>query len=225
MFFRLFCAIAIQFPVLAQSLSLNPNQSTFSVVTNRSGIAAKLAHHHLIVATNPQVSFTGTLDNLASLEMTFEVDAKSLEVDSASQQKAHQERLMQLGALPSPFSEVGESDKEKIKSNMLAKGQLAADSFPKIEARLFRVQAKPQTIGGVKFTHAGDLSVTIRGKTVNKLTPLILDIQEKSVNVESMIGFKFSEFEIEPFSALLGAIKNADQFYIYVNSNILIKKG
>ena len=60
------------------------------------------------------------------------------------------------------------------------------------------------------------LAFTVHGKTVKRECPANIVVEENGLKVDAVGAFKFSEFGIKPYSAMAGAVKNADEFHLFV---------
>jgi polyisoprenoid-binding protein YceI len=98
---------------------------------------------------------------------------------------------------------------------MLGASQLDAAHFPEVKAELVSLQRKESS--GKDGPWNTKLRVTIHGKTVERTLPVTWSESSGAVKAELIGAFKFSEFGIEPYSAMLGAIRNDDLFHIYAS--------
>ncbi len=193
---------------------VNKDATILAVVTHKAGLASGLAHNHLIVASDFEPEISVEEDDLSQLSFRVRFDVADLVVDRPDLQQRWQARLHELGALAADetFSEVSESDRNKITESMLGKKQLEKDKFPTIEA----------SVSGLK-KHTNDeswtasLEITIHGvKKVRQISASI-NIVDGILHIESLTPFKFTDFGIKPYSAAFGAVKNQDKFHLYVS--------
>ncbi len=191
-------------------------ESVFAVVTQKEGFAARLAHNHLVVARD----YTAFLDLDPSrpTEAIFELETATadLVVDDPSERSRWEERVVVLG-LVSELGAPGAGDRRKIRETMLASGQMDAQRFPEIHARLLRVAPAPMTVGNVLFGYSAEVEIVIHGRTVRREVPVRFDLDGRVLAVEAVGSFTFEEFGIEPYSAFLGSVKNKNEFFIYLN--------
>ena len=204
-------------PTLAEEAEISVGDSIFAVITHKAGVASGVAHNHMVAAAGYQAKLS--FDESAPLDAAFEIELESekLEVDRWDLAQAWYPRLEELGLLDEPFSEVSEKDRGKIRKAMLGKGQLDAAAFPKISASIKSVQEAATTHGDIDFPYAAQLELTIRGKTISKPVAARYQMADGQLTVEAVGAFAFTDFGIKPYSALLGAIRNQDQFHAYVN--------
>ena len=122
-----------------------------------------------------------------------------------------------MGWLSEPFSNLKDSDRDTIRENALAADQLDAQKFPEIEARVESITDSSSKIGGKSFAKKADVSVTIHGQTVKRTFAANLNLQGPELTVEAAADFKFTEFGIQPYKALMGALGNDDKFNMLVS--------
>ena len=210
-------------PLAAASWTVDPERSTFAVLTHKAGVAAKLAHDHLVIARQPActLDFDPASPGAARLQVTVPVLA--LEIDADAARAAHAARLTTLGALTEPFKQVDDGDRKKIRESMLSPGQLFAERFPEVRARLVALEPRGGGEGGARVALGWNakVEVEIRGQKVEKVFPARFEVTEGAggpVLAGELLGeLKFTEFGIEPYSAVLGAVKNADLFHLWVS--------
>jgi polyisoprenoid-binding protein YceI len=202
---------------MAADYRLNPDTAVFAMITKKEGVASGLAHDHLILAKE----FTATLKvpdgDLDKGSFEFKTSAADLVVDAPEAQIRHFPALKSLGIQSTPFSELSEKDRTKIKENALAKDQLDAAAFPEITAEVTKLLAKPLAFGGKTFSHSADVKIKVKGKTVQKTLPAQVQKERKTLKVETVGPFQFTDFGIQPYSALLGTIRNGNTFHLYVS--------
>jgi polyisoprenoid-binding protein YceI len=204
-------------PTEAAPLTLDRAASVFAVVTRKDGVAAAMAHDHFIVAEdfNAIISIEG--DDWSRASAQVEVDAKSLKIDEPA---AYQQWLPALKAagLLAQASEVDADDRATIAATMIGDDQLDVATFPKITGRLERFHLDAAHPG--HFT--AELTLVIHGKTLTRTAALTVDRQANGSGKESLLAasltlpLKFSDFGIEPFHAFLGAVRNRDDFTLFV---------
>lgn len=199
--------------------TIDHEASVFAVVTHKEGLAAGLAHEHLVVADGfdflmqPGGLFTPEDDTPGSAEIELSVDR--LQVDDPALASAWQERLLELDLIAEPFAELSEKDRRKIRKSMLGKKQLDAESHPTIRASLQEIRRVEDSQEPSRYV--GTLSLTVRGDTASRDMEFELDVGDDGrLRAELTASFAFSDFGIEPYSAMLGAIRVADSFDVFV---------
>ena len=136
--------------------------------------------------------------------------------DNNYQQLKFFPNLKALGIQNSDFSKISESDRNKIRENMFSKSQLDLENHPEIKGELVSLTAEQMDFGGKKFEQTAEFSFTVKGKTITKKLPASVKLTDKKLTVETVGKYTFSEFGITPYSAMLGAVRNADAFHLYV---------
>ncbi len=199
----------------ASQMKIDPEASVFAVVTHKAGLAARLAHNHLVVAGDFEASLGFDPENPKATTFRFEASAAQLTVDDPAAQSRWYARIAELGILSEPFGEVSEGDRAKIHKSMVGKKQLDVERHPKIRAEIVSVtkggSAQPEG-----FPFSVRLRVEIVGKSVEKTLAGRFEHHGGRLAFEAFGEFAFTDFGIEPYSAMLGAVKNDDPFHIYV---------
>lgn len=202
---------------LGETLQVLDDVSVFAVVTHKAGLAAGLAHNHLVTARGYEVSLTLSADAPETAAFEIEVDVTDLSVDEPSLQAAWYPRLELAGILDEPFEEISEKNRGKIRRSMLGAKQLDAASHPRIRARLANLEPHDEKLGALETSWRGTLALEVHGRTVEKPVLASIRWEEGVAHLEAVAAFSFSDFGIQPFSAMLGAVKNRDEFHVYVN--------
>lgn len=193
--------------------------SSFAVVTKKTGLASGLAHNHLILARDYQLKVVPAEGSQIPSEVTLVIPVASLAVDDPKAIDAASKRLQEIGLNHAQFTQLSDEDRGTIRENMLDSGQLDSKAHPTltIVAKNFREQKGK--MGNLESNYVGDLSFTIRGKTVEKSVPLIISGLGQDaihpIDIEGLVDARFEEFGIKPYSALLGAVGNDSQFHFY----------
>ncbi|GMV94265.1 MAG: hypothetical protein AMXMBFR82_40430 [Candidatus Hydrogenedentota bacterium] len=206
-------------PVAAAPVSyaVDPAESVFAVITHKAGVASRLAHNHLIAPRTYSCEIGNAQDSIKSLNFTMSFPVKELAADLPESQKKWYPAVKALAILDTPFSEIDESDRTTIEEHMLAEGQLDAEQFPEIKVELVSIESAQSIHGEKTFNHAATIRFTVHGKTVERAMPANIELTEDTLRVEAIGQFRFTEFGIEPYSAFLGAVKNKDEFDVYVH--------
>ncbi|MEO8197551.1 MAG: YceI family protein [Thermoanaerobaculia bacterium] len=209
-------AVASALPARAVAYKIDPGRSTFAVLTHKAGIAAGLAHDHLIVAAAPRVSLDFDRERPEATKFSFVVAVDALEVDAPGARAALEGRLRELGLQAGDLPPVPESDRKKVRAAMLGESQLDGAKFPEIRAEVLGLErgAAPAADGKSAWTLV--LQLTIRGRTLERRQPVTWSEKDGVLEAEIVAELRFKEFGIEPYSTMLGAIRNDDRFHIYV---------
>jgi hypothetical protein len=101
---------------------------------------------------------------------------------------------------------------------MLHARQLFAERFPEIRAQLVALAPRGGGRAGARVALGWDarLRLEVRGRTIERHFPARWELDGDELRAELLGELRFTDFGIEPYSALLGAIRNADLFHLYV---------
>jgi hypothetical protein len=211
---------AALFLLCAQSFSVAgwqvvEERSVLAVVTYKANIGALLAHDHLITASNYSLDIA--FDETAPVDttMSFEVAAENLVFDDPGIHDMWSARMIELQIVEQAFEDIEDGKRQKFRDAMLGKKQLRADTFPTIAARIVKVGRFASTIGSQQFDYFVLLELDLRGKSVTKPLKARFVYDGKNLEVEALGSFKFSDFGIKPYTAMLGAVRNRDKFTVY----------
>jgi polyisoprenoid-binding protein YceI len=201
----------------APAWSVDLGRSLFAVLTRKAGPAARLAHDHLVVARAPEIElgFDPSAPEAARLVVT--VPVQSLDVDPPAERKARSPRLAELGLLDAELPPVDEGDRVKVREAMLGEDQLDGARFPTVTAELVGF-ARRGAGAAARVALGWDATVrlTVRGRTIEKKVPARWEVVDGELRAEAVAEARFTEFGIEPYSAFLGAVRNADLFHFVV---------
>lgn len=207
-------ALSMPSRAVAAELIVDPAKSVLAVLTHKAGLAAGLAHDHLVTA--PLAGLTISFDASApeATRATLVVATEALEIDHFAARKSYEKRLHELGFGPATLAPITDSDRRKVRAAMLGKSQLDAASYPEIRAELISLTraARPQNA----FDWTAKLRLSVHGKSVERGLAARFVSEGDQVTAEAWGEFSFSELGIEPYSAALGAVKNQDRFHLYL---------
>jgi polyisoprenoid-binding protein YceI len=201
----------------APAWSVDLGRSLFAVLTRKAGPAARLAHDHLVVARAPRVelAFDPSAPEAARLAVT--VPVSSLDVDPPAERRARSPRLRELGLLDADLPPVDEGDRGKVRAAMLEGDQLDATRFPTVTAELTALERRGDGAAArVALGWDATVRLTVRDRTVEKKVPARWQLVDGELRAEAVAEARFTEFGIEPYSAFLGAVRNADLFHVVV---------
>jgi len=184
--------------------------SRFAVLTHTAGLARGLGHDHLIVARAPDVELELDPAEPGAAAVRFRVPVLALDVDPPASRAELAPPLVELGALAGDLPAIPDDDRAKIRRAMLDARQLFAERFPEIRAELSGL-ARAAADG----PWTARLTVTLRGETVEKEVELDWSVDGETLEGELLAELAFTDFRIDPYSTLLGAIRNADRFHVY----------
>lgn len=181
--------------VQAAPYKVDPAKSQLVVQVFKEGVASSLAHDHVIQAT--QISGTIEYDPASVTTSSIQVEAKSasLQADAPALRK-------QFGLT----SELGEDDRKQVEANMKGEDQLNVGKYPTISFKSTGI-----TVG----TTPGDVLVkgnlTLRGVTKAVSFPAKIKMEGANFVGEGKLKIKQNDFGYEPYSALMGAIRNQNE--------------
>ena len=203
----------------AASWQLDPERSVVAVLTHRAGVGARLAHEHLVVAPLAAVTLDFDPEHAAAARLAVTARADALEIDAPAARLLWGKRLSELGALAGAgLAAVPAKDRPKVREAMLSPGQLDAARFPEIRAELVGLERR----GGGREARAAlgwtaRVRLTVRGKTIEKELAARWQVDAHGeLTAEALGEARFTELGIEPYSTLLGAIRNDDLFHLFV---------
>lgn len=207
-------------PLTAAAWSVDTGRSTFAVLTHKAGLAAKLAHDHLVIAHSPRVVLELDPAKPQQARLAVTVPVMSLQIDAPEARQKHAERLRVLGALTGELSPIKDDDRAKIREAMLSAKQLFAERYGEIKAEL--VSLEPRGAGAnarVALGWNAKVKIEVRGIVVEKTFPARFELAQdgKELHAEVLGELRFTEFGIEPYTAALGAVKNDDLFHLWVD--------
>jgi polyisoprenoid-binding protein YceI len=197
----------------AAEYRIDDAQSIFAILTHKAGIGSSLAHDHLIVAPKPAVRLDFDPASPETAKLDFSLPVSTLEIDAPEPRAAWKGRFKELGIQSGELPPVSESDRKKVREAMLGEGQLNAAKFPEIRAELLALErGKGEGKAIVK------LRITIRGKSVERQLPATWSEKDGTLTADVVGELRFTEFGIEPYSTLLGAIRNDDLIHLFVHA-------
>jgi len=202
----------------------NVEQNAFLLVTHRGGIAKGLAHNHVVFAKKAEIALT-TPGVVEQGKFQAKILADDLDLDSTNVTNKWFPKLKSAEILDEMPGEVSESDRTKIRKDMLGPDQLDSAKFAEITAEVLGLTPMAQNVGKFAATHNAEVKVTIRNQSVVRVIPARVVMTGDTLNVEAFGAYKFTEFGIKPVSLFFGAIQNKDEIHVYVNFTATRKKG
>lgn len=197
----------------AEPYAVDTDASVFAVVTQRGGIAARFAHDHLIAAADYEAGLEAGDGTVTAFE--FRCEADKLLVDDPDAKERWSDALEAAGLLKTPFKAIEADDRKTIREHMLDDDQLDSEAFPSIDVSLKSIREEATEFRGESYTHVANLAFTVHGETVTREIAANVVLDGDRVSIEAAGAFRFTEFGIEPYSAMLGAVKNQDEFFIF----------
>ncbi len=197
------------------------SESILAVVTHGAGIAGRLAHEHLVVASGHAIRLGLSVARPDEAEFHASVPADSLVVDDPRLRSANSRRLLELGIVEAALEPLSEEDRAKIRGEMLATGQLDSSNHPHIEVHLAQARLLPDT---ARILLVGDefpwhLEVDIQAGGGSARVSLMARMIESgdTLEVEAVGQGRFSDLGIDAYSAFLGMVKVDDGFHLYLH--------
>ncbi|MCX6118127.1 MAG: hypothetical protein NT027_11340 [Proteobacteria bacterium] len=204
----------------SQAATIQGTSSSVAILTDKEGLAAALAHRHIIVATNIESSLDlGAVDLAASdalskissgqAKVSFKVQDLVVDTNSAAASIIPVFSNAKLWVVGTDKLEEGNAS--TVKENMLDSSQLDAGKFATIEGqgRFDSCVTKADALE-CKLS----LTLIVKGKSIAKQLPLTIKKSGQSAVAEFLGSFKFTDFGIKPYTAMFGAIAVKDQFYV-----------
>ena len=185
----------------AGSFTIEPGQSALVVQVFKDGVAARLAHDHVVQARafSGSVAYDPQKPDASSIQVKVEVG--SLMADEPATRR-------KLGlAAGDPTAK----DRADIEAAMKSEGQLAAERFPSISFASTAIAKQPD--GRLLVTGR----LTIRGVTREVKFPAQIAMDGGLLRGRAQLTFKQSSFGYQPYSAALGAIKNKDEVVLHID--------
>ena len=199
----------------AAPYDLDPAKSFFTIVTHKQGVGSGLAHDHIIGTTAVQAKINADPKQIAATDFEVSFNVKDLKVDDPAYVPKVIDMITSKKILEKKPADVSEGDRKTITEDMLADEQLDAKKHPQIKARLLKLVPAPP--GDPSITHMATVSLTIKGKSVDKEFKAEIKPTGDNISVKAWGAAKFTEFGIEPVSLFFGAIRNGDEFDILVH--------
>lgn len=193
---------------------VDPATSVFAVLTHRAGIASSLAHDHLVVANGARAVLEFDALSPETTRFDFTAAVEALDIDAPAHRAAWKNRFRELGIHSGDLPPVADSDRRKVRAAMLGESQLDGAKFPEIRAEVLALE---RGSGTGTATWTVPVRLTIHGKTIERRLAATWSLAEGVLSAEIVGELHFKEFGIEPYSTLLGAIRNDDRFHLYVS--------
>jgi polyisoprenoid-binding protein YceI len=173
---------------------VDPDQSELVVRLFKAGIAAGLAHNHVIRATHVKGQAEVNFENPSVSTIWAEAPAKALQADDpALRQKYNLEEQM------------SESDRQKVQKTMLSADQMDVDKYPSIRFESTAIEKLAEgryLITGVMNMHGAKQQISF---------PAIVTQEEGKIRGQGSFRFKQSDYGITPYSAFFGSVRNQDE--------------
>jgi len=179
---------------------VDPERTRLAVRLYREGVGSRLAHDHVVEATQVTGHVDYDVDRPEASSIVIEARAASLRVD----EPAARRRLGVEGDL-------SESQRADVDKAMRAPDQLDVARHATI--RFASTRVLPERDGRLQVT--GQL--TLRGVTREVSFPATVALESGTLRGRAMLTFLQSSFGYQPYRALLGAIRNKDEVTLHVD--------
>lgn len=188
----------------AADFVVSPDKSYVDLRVYKAGIASALAHDHVMRAQK----LAGTLNydpaDRGATRMSLVINARSIAVDPDAVRR-------QYGMDP-----LDPDDIEAIRENMESEEQLNVARYPQM--KFVATSAEPTSTGArIK----GDL--TIRGVTRRVTVNAKIRLDGTQLRGNARLRIRHEDFGFEPFSAMLGAIRNQEKIDLIIVLNAELK--
>jgi polyisoprenoid-binding protein YceI len=188
------CATAVGPAFPATQYVIQPERSEFVVRVYKAGVAARLAHDHVVRAIRYSGSVTADPTHPITAAIAVTVQTDSLRADEP--EIRHKYGISKDLRAP---------DQQAVQSTMLGKSQLDAARYPTIT---FHSTAVTQE-GPEQFRVMGDLA--LHGKVRQVTFPVSAHLSGDTLRASGSVEFVQSDFGIRPYTAFFGAVRNQDR--------------
>lgn len=180
--------------VTLHDYTLDPAKSQLyvQVYKDPDTLAASLSHDHVVVATGWSGKVTWDTANVAACKVSITVPTSGLVNDEESmRKKVGYDTVLDQG------------DRDEVKGHMLGSDQLNASSFPNLTFTSTGCSGS-----GSAITVKGNMG--IHGVTKAVAPVMTITADGTSFAAKGTLTVNQSDFGFQPFSALLGQLKNKD---------------
>jgi polyisoprenoid-binding protein YceI len=188
-------ALASLLLVAPMTYILDPNESLLyaQVWKDRDAPLAHLAHDHVVRAGRWTGVATLDPDDLEGCSIDIQLEVAAL-VPDETPMREHVGYTQMLD----------DGQREGVRQNLLGAGQLHAAAYPTLRFRSVRcLRARPE-----EATIDGEL--TVRGRTRAIPIGVRFRLAEGMLQAQGMFAFLHRDFGFEPYTAMLGALRNRD---------------
>lgn len=179
----------------AEVYRINPQTSEIRLLVYRDGVLSTFGHNHVVSLQD----FTGTIHlqpKLAQSRVELDIPVDRLIVDAAAARRLEGEDFA---------SEPSKEDAAATRTNMLSNALLNARQFPTIKVT--------GTSGPVDAKNSAmlDLSVQLVGQAIKLTIPATLKLEGDQLEASGAVDLSHRQLGLQPFSALLGSLRVAEQ--------------
>jgi polyisoprenoid-binding protein YceI len=181
----------------ADDYRISPEASEIVARVFKGGVAAGLAHDHVIRASQLSGEIHLDAKNPERSMVRVEIPVRSLVADEPAVRRKYRVE-----------KELDSEDRAEIQSTMLGEDQLDAAKYPLIRFESKEVRAE----GRGRFVITGELLVHGHSRTIQ--VPVEAHTAPGRIEARGSFAIKQTDFGIEPFSVALGGIRNKDEVKI-----------
>jgi hypothetical protein len=196
----------------AEAFTIDRDESVFAIATQRAGIAGRMAHDHLVHAGEYEYSLAMPDGEPAAITFSLTVLAEGLVADDPGALDRWWPRLQEHNLVARGPSSFRESERADVREAMLGEDQLDVANHPEITAELLEIYEDADA----EHTHTGRVAITVVGETVETDFTATIELAGDEMAVEAYAVARFTDFGIRPYRAFLGAVRNQDEFVIFV---------
>jgi polyisoprenoid-binding protein YceI len=168
------------------------------VLVYRGGALARFGHNHVMVApVHGQIREGVTA---AASGFHLEIEAQAMQVDPPAARAEEGEAFS---------SEVSSENRDGTRANMLGPRLLDADQYPKI-------LIDSAALTGPRWNPDVEANVTLRGATATVAFPAAVVEHDDTLTIVARLSLRVSDFGIEPFTALGGALQVQDRLDVRI---------
>ena len=173
---------------------IDAESSDIRLLIYSAGPLARFGHNHVV--------------SVARLEGTVRLhpnpEQSSMEVEIPVDQLIVDDPVLRSEEGDEFSSELSETDIDRTRANMLGPRLLNAEQYPTItiRGRGLAVEEQDATL---------NLSVELVGQVIERLVPVVLQLQGDELKVSGKLSLSHGELGLTPFSAMLGALRVADE--------------
>lgn len=181
----------------AAPLDVDRERSELVVRVFKGGLAAFLAHDHVVRATAYDATLDVTRQPLA-IAAEIRVDVSALEVDDPAVRARH-----------GLYGVLSDDDRAEVRATMLGPEQLDVAAHPEIVFRASEIDRY-----GGEYRLAGELS--LHGVAKRIVMPVTIAESAGAFTAQGSVRILQSDHGIVPYRAMLGAVRNRDEIELVV---------
>lgn len=190
--------VEARLPVGAQRYAVQSTQSEIRLLVFRAGALARFGHNHVIVGPVRGEIWAGRTSEQSGF--LLEIPVEALSVDPAAARAEEGEEFA---------AQVSAEARQGTREHMLGEGVLDAQRYPVI-----RVESASLT--GPRWNPTAVARVTLRGATRELKFPAAVVEQGDRLTVIASFVLRQSDLGIEPYSALGGGLRVADEIRVRI---------